>query len=68
MGIFDDAKAKAGELLGQHGDKVEEVSDQALDRAAELANERTGGEHADKIQQARDAADQQVGTEEGGLI
>ena len=41
MGIFDKAK----DVLNQHPDKI----DQGLDRAAGLADERTGGKHADKI-------------------
>lgn len=68
MGIFEDAKAKAGELLGQHSDKVEEISDQGLDKADEFAKEKTGGQFDAQIDQARDAADQQVGSEEGGII
>jgi len=68
MGMFDEIKDKAKELLGQHEDKVEELSDQGLDKAAEIANDKTGGQHADTIEQGREAADQQVGTEEGGLV
>ena len=53
MGIFDKAK----DMLNQHPDKVE----QGLDRAAGLADQHTGGKHADKIDQAtgkaRDALD-----------
>ena len=41
MGIFDKAK----DAMNQHPDKV----DQALDRAADVADRRTGGKHAEQI-------------------
>ena len=75
MGIFDNIKNKAEELVGQdkvakgeklaaeHSDKVEEYSDKGLDAAAGRADSLTGGKHADKIQSARDAADGKIGTE-----
>ncbi len=62
MGAFDDIKKKAEELVGG-ADKLEEVSDQVLDKAAEAANQATDGQHADKVQAARDAADGAIGNE-----
>jgi hypothetical protein len=53
MGIFDKAK----DVLNQHPDKVE----QGLDRAADLADKRTGGKHADKIDQGVGVAKQKLG-------
>lgn len=41
---FKDLAGKAGDLLGQHDDKV----DQGIDRAAELAKERFAG-HDERI-------------------
>ncbi|TDE99087.1 antitoxin [Occultella glacieicola] len=55
---FDELKKKAGELLGN-----EERTDSALDRAADFANDKTGGKYADKVQQGRDFADGKVGDE-----
>jgi hypothetical protein len=48
MGLMDKVKG----LLGQHEDKV----DDAIDKAADVADEKTGGEHTDKIDAAADKA------------
>ncbi len=61
MGFLDDAKEKLTDLMGQHPDKVEELSDQGLDAAAEKADELTGGKFGDQIQQGRDMADEKIG-------
>lgn len=57
MGLFDDIKAKASELIDQHGDKVSE----GVDKAASFADEKTGGKYSEQIQQgqqkAKDALD-----------
>ena len=53
MGFMDKAK---GMLQGK-GDQAEDL----IDKAADLANDKTGGKHADKIdsaaQKAKDAVD-----------
>ncbi len=48
MGIFDKAK----DVLNQHPDKV----DQGLDRVADIADQRTGGKHAEQIDKGAEAA------------
>jgi hypothetical protein len=48
MGFMDKVKG----LLGQHEDKV----DDAIDKAADVADDKTGGEHTDKIDDAADTA------------
>ena len=48
MGLFDKAK----DLLGQHGDKVE----QAIDKVADAVDEKTGGKYADQIDKGVEAA------------
>ena len=53
MGIFDKAK----DMLNQHPDKVE----QGLDRAADLADRKTGGQHADKIDKGVGVAKEKLG-------
>jgi hypothetical protein len=57
MGMFDKLKGKAAELAGEHGDKA----DQGLDKAAEVADEKTGGKYTDQInsgaEKAKDAMD-----------
>ncbi|MFC9690525.1 antitoxin [Kribbella sp. NPDC056951] len=54
MGIFDKAK----DALGEHGDKV----DEGIDKAGDLADEKTGGEHADKIDQGQEFAKDRLGS------
>lgn len=57
MGIADKAKDALS------GDKGEKRSDDALDRASDFADDKTGGKHADKIDKGRDAADKRIGNE-----
>ena len=57
MGIFDKAK----DLLSEHNDKV----DQGIDKAAEVIDQKTGGQHTEQInqgaEQAKRAMDNQGG-------
>ena len=57
MGVFDNIKDKATELVDQHGDKAGE----GIDKAGDLADEKTGGKYADKVdlgqQKAKDGLD-----------
>ena len=53
MGFMDDAKKlaegardKVDELVDEHGDQVRS----GIDKVADLANEKTGGKHGDKIE------------------
>ena len=55
MGFLD----KARDLLGEHADKVEG----ALDKVAEVVDEKTGGKYADQIDKGVDAAKGFVGDE-----
>jgi hypothetical protein len=48
MGIFDKAK----DVLNQHSDKV----DQAVDKASDLADQRTGNQHGEQIDQGAEMA------------
>jgi hypothetical protein len=48
MGIFDKAK----DVLNQHDDKV----DQAVDKAADVADQRTGNQHGEQIDRGADLA------------
>ena len=45
MGIFDKAK----DLVGDHNAEV----DQAIDKTAEMADEKTGGQYTEQIDRAR---------------
>ena len=57
MGIFDKAK----DLLNEHNDKV----DQGIVKAAEVIDQKTGGQHTEQInqgaEQAKRAMDNQGG-------
>ncbi len=57
MGLFD----KARDLLGQHGDKV----DGAIDKVADVVDEKTGGKYADQIDKGAEAAKGFVDDAEG---
>lgn len=61
MGLTDGLGGKANEFAANNADKVEQASDQGLQHAADAANERSGGQHADKVSQAQAAADEKVG-------
>lgn len=54
MGFLDKAKAKAADAVDKHGDKI----NQGLDKAGDMADQRTQGKHTDKIAGAKaNAAD-----------
>ena len=55
MGLCDKAK----ELAGQHADKVGD----AIDKAAGMVDEKTGGKYADQIDKGAEAAKGFVGDE-----
>lgn len=52
MGLLDDAKDKLGDLVDSHGEKVAG----AVDKAAELIDEKTGGKLGDKVDLGADKA------------
>lgn len=57
MGLMDQAKDFANSEQG------EQMTDQAMQTAADAANTATGGQHADKIAQGQQAADGRIGLE-----
>ncbi|MFI6102153.1 antitoxin [Lentzea sp. NPDC051213] len=48
MGLMDKAK----EMLGKHPDQAK----QGIDKAGDMIDERTGGQHADKVDKVQDKA------------
>lgn len=62
MSIFDSAKEKLQGLTETHGDQVESISDQAIERAGDLADGKTGGQYAGHVDTAQSAADGAIGT------
>lgn len=52
MSFLDKAKGKLSDTVDQHGEKIA----QGIDKAAALADDKTGGKHADKIRGGADKA------------
>lgn len=63
MGAFDNIKNKVTDMAKEHGDKLEGATDAALDKGADLIDDKTGGKFSDKIQQGRDIVDGKIGEE-----
>ncbi|WP_328997681.1 antitoxin [Kribbella sp. NBC_00709] len=61
MGIFDNMKDKAADLVNEHGDQVGE----GLDKAGDFVDEKTGGKYGDKIDQGTDMAKDQLDNLDG---
>ena len=53
MGFLDDAK----KLVDEHDEQV----DEAIEKAGDLADDKTGGKYADQIDQAQDFAEEKTG-------
>jgi hypothetical protein len=49
---FNELKDKAKDMVGQHGDKV----DDGVDKAGRFVDEKTGNKHSDQINQGADKA------------
>jgi hypothetical protein len=58
VGLFDKVK----KLADEHADKVEG----ALDKVAEVVDDKTGGKYTDQIDKGVESAKGLVGDEEGG--
>lgn len=67
MSFLDKAKGRLSDAVDQHGEKIA----QGIDKAAALADEKTGGKHGDKIQnassKAKDALDRLDQKDDGDL-
>ena len=57
MGLLDKLLGKAGDVAEQHSDKVKE----GIDKAADIADDKTGGKYSDQIdsgaEKAKDVVD-----------
>ena len=53
MGFLDDAK----KFIDEHGDQV----DQAIEKAGDLVDDKTGGKYADKVDKVQDVAGEKTG-------
>jgi hypothetical protein len=61
VSIFDSAKEKVQQLAGDNPDKVEELSDQAIERGGDAIDSATGGKFAEHIDTAQAKGDEAVG-------
>jgi hypothetical protein len=61
MGMFDELKDKAAALAEEHKDVVEQVSDQAIDKAGDAADAATGGKFSGQVDAAQQKADDAIG-------
>ncbi|HRC13388.1 MAG TPA: antitoxin [Dermatophilaceae bacterium] len=52
MGLFDEMKDKATDLIQGNSDKV----DDAVEKAGDLLDEKTGGQFSDKVDMAQEKA------------
>lgn len=59
MGL-DNLVSQGKDLL--NSEKAEQVTDDLLDKAAALADQKTGGKYADRIDQAVAEVDKRIGT------
>ncbi len=50
--MLDDIKNKVQSLAGSHGDQGKE----AVDKGADIADDKTGGKHSDHVDKGADAA------------
>ncbi len=62
---MDSAKEKAEGLAADNPDKLEDVSDQGLERGGDLADGASGGRASEHIDKGQAAADERIGSDEG---
>ncbi len=60
MGFLDDAKDKIQDLLDGNDDKVED----GIDKAADVADDKTGGDYTDQIDGGAEQAKDALGVDE----
>jgi antitoxin protein of toxin-antitoxin system len=53
MGLLDDAK----KFIDEHDDQV----DQAIEKAGDLVDDKTGGKYADKVDKVQNVAEEKTG-------
>ena len=52
---------KAEELLAEHADKVEELSDQGIEKAGDAIDGATDGKFSEQIDQGQSMLDEKIG-------
>jgi len=62
MGAFDELKGKAEKVAADHPEQTEKFSDQAIQKAGDAADQRTGGSHSAQVDNAQQKADDAIGS------
>ncbi|MET0525877.1 MAG: antitoxin [Nocardioides sp.] len=52
MGFLDKLRGRASDAVDKHGEKISD----GIDKAADVADKKTGGKHTDKIDSGADKA------------
>lgn len=63
MSQFGDLAGKAQELNEKHGEAIEAPSDQVIEQAGAMADQKSGGKFSDQIAQGTQRADEAVGND-----
>ena len=61
MGFLDDAKDKVNDLMHDNPDKVEDLSDQGIERGGDALDGVAGGKYSDQIDAGQQKADDAIG-------
>jgi hypothetical protein len=66
MSQFDNLRDQAEGQLSEHGDQVENLSDQGFEQAGDAAESATGGQYSDQIDQGQEQTDSGICGGESG--
>ena len=61
MGFLDKLLRRGKDTAGEHGDEISS----GVDKATDVADDKTGGKHSEQLQQVDDAVDRAVGGHDG---
>lgn len=63
MGMFDELKDKGEKVAQEHPDQVEKISDQAIEKGGDAADQATDDKYSGQVDKAQEKADGFVGDE-----
>lgn len=52
---------KAGDLMAEHADSVEQLSDQGIEKGGDMLDQATGGKFSDQVDQGQSMLDERIG-------
>ena len=61
MGDFDNLKDQVEKVAAEHPDVVEKISDEVIERAADVVNRATGDKYAEILLKGERVADEHIG-------